>query len=67
VEGPLLSTHRQAGLGLTGAGRSYLLSPKFLQSHGGLDAVVWVSPDIAELLADRLPPTVEVGPDAAVS
>ena len=51
--------------GLTGAGRSYLLSPKFLQSHGGWDAVVWVSPDIAELLADRLPPAVEVGPDAS--
>ena len=52
--------------GVTGAGPEYLLSPKFLQAHGGWGRVVWVSPRVAEFMGDKLPAGVEVGqePDA---
>jgi len=40
--------------GLAGAPPEYLLSPKFLQAHGGWDCVVWVSPKIAEFMGERL-------------
>jgi len=47
--------------GVAGAQPDYLFSDKFLQADGGWDAVVWVSPDIAERMGDRLPPSVEIG------
>ncbi len=52
--------------GVTGAGPSYLRSPKFLQAHGGWGGVVWVSPRVAELMGDDLPANIDVGqePDA---
>jgi hypothetical protein len=48
--------------GMAGASPRYLSSPKFLAAHGGWDAVVWVSPEIADMMGARLPPHVDVGP-----
>ena len=53
--------------GMTGAGQQYLLSPKFLQAHGGWDGVVWVSPKVAEFMGDRLPHRIEIGPEPAAT
>jgi hypothetical protein len=50
--------------GVTGAAPGYLQSAKFLQAHGGWDAVVWVSPKIATMMASSLPASVEVGQPA---
>ena len=47
--------------GIAGASPTYLRSEKFLKAHGGWDAVVWVSPTIAEIMGDALPAGVEVG------
>ncbi len=47
--------------GLTGAVHGYLLSPKFLQGHRGWESVVWVSPQVAEFMGEKLPPGVNVG------
>jgi hypothetical protein len=49
--------------GVAGGAFAYLRSPKFLQAHGGWDAIVWVSPKIAEFMGADLPRHVEVGPD----
>ncbi len=40
--------------GMTGAGLTYLQSPRFLAAHGGWESVVWVSPRIALLAGKRL-------------
>ena len=50
--------------GMTGAGQQYLLSPKFLQAHGGWSKVVWVSPKVAEFMGDKLPQGIEIGPES---
>jgi len=47
--------------GLAGAAPNYLRSPRFLAAHGGWDAVVWVSPEIATYMGEDLPPHVTVG------
>ena len=47
--------------GLAGASWAYLRSPRFLQAHGGWDAVVWVSPKVAEFVGDDLPDGIDVG------
>jgi len=47
--------------GMAGGPPAYLDSPKFLAGHGGWKAVVWVSPDVAEMMGDRLPDGVAVG------
>jgi CO dehydrogenase/acetyl-CoA synthase beta subunit len=47
--------------GMAGAAPSYLRSPRFLAAHGGWDAVVWVSPEIATCMGHDLPPHVSVG------
>ena len=47
--------------GVTGASPNYLFSNKFLQAHNGWDSVVWVSPEIAQLMGDKLPSSVTVG------
>jgi CO dehydrogenase/acetyl-CoA synthase beta subunit len=44
--------------GMAGATPAYLKSPKFLCAHGGWDAVVWVSPAIAEYMGGHLPVSV---------
>ena len=49
---------------MTGAAPGYLQSAKFLHAHGGWDAVIWVSPKIATMMAGRLPAGVEVGQPA---
>jgi acetyl-CoA decarbonylase/synthase complex subunit beta len=49
--------------GVAGAAPNYLRSGKFLQAHGGWDAVVWVSPKIAAVMGDDLPDHVDVGPE----
>ena len=48
--------------GLAGAADNYLFSRKFLAAHGGWKSVVWISPKIAEIMGDRLPSGVAVGP-----
>jgi hypothetical protein len=48
--------------GIAGADFPYLLSQKFLAGEGGWSAVVWVSPKIAAIMADKLPSTIEIGP-----
>ena len=48
--------------GLAGGSPAYLFSPRFLDAHGGWEAVCWVSPEIAALMGERLPAHVEVGP-----
>jgi len=47
--------------GMAGAAPSYLFSAKFLQAHGGWGSVVWVSPGIAKIMGERLPPGGAVG------
>ena len=47
--------------GVAGASPAYLTSPKFLQADGGWKNVVWVSPNIAKSMGDRLPASVIVG------
>ena len=47
--------------GVAGANPDYLKSVKFLQADGGWSSVVWVSPDIAEVMGDKLPSSVMVG------
>jgi acetyl-CoA decarbonylase/synthase complex subunit beta len=47
--------------GVAGAAPAYLRSAKFLRAHGGWRSVVWVSPKIAEFMADDLPAHVAVG------
>jgi len=47
--------------GVAGASPSYLRSEKFLKAHGGWDAVVWVSPRIAEIMGEDLPAGTDVG------
>jgi CO dehydrogenase/acetyl-CoA synthase beta subunit len=47
--------------GMAGAGLAYLRSPKFLAAHGGWDAVVWVSPEIAAHMGAQLPTHTGVG------
>lgn len=49
--------------GMAGASLAYLLSPKFLQAHGGWKAVVWVGPKIAQAAGAALPAGVMVGPE----
>jgi acetyl-CoA decarbonylase/synthase complex subunit beta len=48
--------------GVTGAAPGYLQSAKFLQADGGWDAVVWVSPKVAAIMGERLPPGIAIGP-----
>ena len=52
--------------GMAGASPAYLVSPKFLAAHDGWQSVVWVSPQIAAFMGDRLPPDVHIGLDADV-
>ena len=47
--------------GIAGASPGYLRSRKFLAAHGGWRSVVWVSPQIAEVMGEELPEGVEVG------
>jgi acetyl-CoA decarbonylase/synthase complex subunit beta len=47
--------------GMAGGSPAYLTSPKFLAAHDGWQSVVWVSPKIAALMGERLPPDVDVG------
>jgi len=47
--------------GLSGCSDEYLLSPKFLKAHGGWKSVVWVSPQVAEVMGERLPKGVQIG------
>ncbi|MDK1030499.1 MAG: hypothetical protein QGD94_00670 [Planctomycetia bacterium] len=47
--------------GMAGASPPYLFSARFLKAHGGWKSVVWVSPQIAEAMGEKLPPHVEVG------
>jgi len=47
--------------GLAGASDGYLFSRRFLAAHGGWKDVVWVSPRVAKIAGDRLPPAVQVG------
>ncbi|MDP6381481.1 MAG: hypothetical protein QF662_09070, partial [Phycisphaerae bacterium] len=49
--------------GMAGASPAYLFSRKFLKAHGGWKSVVWVSPQIAEIMGEELPPGVEAGED----
>ena len=49
--------------GMAGAAPNYLRSGKFLAAHGGWDAVIWVSPGIAEAMGDDLPTGIAVGHD----
>ena len=49
--------------GIAGAAPSYLTSHKFLAAHEGWKSVVWVSPEVAEMMGDRLPEGVAVGED----
>ena len=52
--------------GMAGGSPAYLASPKFLAAHDGWEGVVWVSPRIAALMGELLPPEVEVGLDVQV-
>lgn len=47
--------------GIAGATPEYLLSKKFLRGHGGWKGVVWVSPEIADFMGEKLPAHVEIG------
>jgi hypothetical protein len=47
--------------GMAGFGAGYLRSPKFIQAHGGWDAVVWVSPKIAAIMGEDLPQGMVIG------
>jgi hypothetical protein len=47
--------------GLAGANWTYLRSRRFLQAHGGWDAVVWVSPKVAEFVGGDLRDDIAVG------
>ena len=47
--------------GMAGASPGYLRSPRFLAAHGGWDAVVWISPEIAAAMGGTLPEHVVVG------
>ena len=47
--------------GMTGTAPAYLHSPKFLQADGGWDSVVWVSPKVAAIMGEELPPGVAIG------
>ncbi len=47
--------------GVAGAAPGYLRSGKFLAGEGGWASVVWVSPKVAALMGDALPPGVAVG------
>ncbi|MBT3290495.1 MAG: hypothetical protein HN380_24335 [Victivallales bacterium] len=49
--------------GMAGAAPNYLRSGKFLAAHGNWDAVVWVSPGIADAMGDDLPTGIAVGHD----
>ena len=46
--------------GIVGVSRNYLLSKRFMQGEGGVDAVRWVSPRAFEVLKDLLPQPNEV-------
>ena len=46
--------------GIVGVSRNYMLSKRFMQGEGGLEAVRWVSPKAFEALKDRLPHPNEV-------
>ena len=50
--------------GIAGASPGYLTSRKFLAAEGGWESVVWVTPDIAEIMGSDLPSGVEIGPKA---
>jgi CO dehydrogenase/acetyl-CoA synthase beta subunit len=52
--------------GMAGGSPAYLVSPKFLAAHDNWQSVVWVSPKIATLMGERLPPDVAVGPGVQV-
>lgn len=48
--------------GMAGASPGYLFSPRFLAAHGGWKSVVWVSPEIAAIMGERLPRGAPIGP-----
>jgi len=48
------------GPGHAGAAPTYLRSSKFIQAHGGWDAVVWVDSKVAAIMGDELPAGVQV-------
>jgi CO dehydrogenase/acetyl-CoA synthase beta subunit len=50
---------------MAGASLGYLRSARFLAAHGGWEAVVWVSPQIASYLGEDLPSHVTVGATAS--
>jgi CO dehydrogenase/acetyl-CoA synthase beta subunit len=50
--------------GMAGGSPAYLVSPKFLAAHDGWQSVVWVSPKIAAFMGDKLPASVQIGPES---